>query len=218
MPDKTNDSVPACRLYLITPPKLEPTSFAETLAIALDAGDVGCVQLRLKDLDRGEIARAAEILAPVAQSRDVAFLMNDFPDIARETGCDGVHVGQEDASYEDARRIVGADCIVGVTCHASSHLAMEAADKGADYVAFGAFFATKTKDAKGNATPDILSAWSETTTVPCVAIGGITPANCGPLVKAGADFLAVVSAIWDHAAGPAAAVKEFNKVIADSLG
>jgi thiamine-phosphate pyrophosphorylase len=207
-----NDAL--CRLYLVTPPKLEAASFAEILAAALDAGDVGCVQLRLKDISRDEIARAAEILAPVAQSRDVAFLMNDFPDLARETGCDGVHVGQEDASYDDARRIVGADAIVGVTCHASRHLAMEAAEKGADYVAFGAFFATKTKDAKGNATPDILSAWSAMTTVPSVAIGGITPQNCAPLVQAGADFLAVVSAVWDHPEGPAAAVREFNAAIA----
>jgi thiamine-phosphate pyrophosphorylase len=206
-----------CRLYLVTPPKLEAASFADILAVALDAGDVGCVQLRLKDIARDEIARAAEILAPVAQSRDVAFLMNDFPDLARETGCDGVHVGQEDANYDDARRIVGADAIVGVTCHASRHLAMEAAEKGADYVAFGAFFATKTKDAKGNATPDILSAWSEMTTVPSVAIGGITPQNCAPLVQAGADFLAVVSAVWDHPKGPGAAVKEFNAAIADAV-
>jgi thiamine-phosphate pyrophosphorylase len=205
-----------CRLYLVTPPKLEAASFADILAVALDAGDVGCVQLRLKDIARDEIARAAEILARVAQSRDVAFLMNDFPDLARETGCDGVHVGQEDASYDDARRIVGADAIVGVTCHASRHLAMEAAEKGADYVAFGAFFATQTKDAKGNATPDILSAWSEMTTVPSVAIGGITPQNCAPLVKAGADFLAVVSAVWNHPKGPGAAVKEFNAAIADA--
>ena len=168
MPQK-NDP-PSCRLYLITPPKIEPASFAETLAIALDAGDIGCVQLRLKDIPRDEIARTAEILAPVAQSRDVAFLMNDFPDIARETGCDGVHVGQEDASYDEARRIVGAESIVGVTCHASRHLAMEAAEKGADYVAFGAFFPTSTKDAKGKATPDILSAWSEICAAVCGAM------------------------------------------------
>lgn len=214
MPDTTDEA--ACRLYLITPPKIEAAKFADILALALDAGDVGCVQLRLKDIDKGEIARAAEILAPVAQSRDVAFLMNDFPDIARETGCDGVHVGQEDASYEDARRIVGADAIVGVTCHASRHLAMEAADKGADYVAFGAFFPTQTKDAKGKASPEILAAWSEMTIVPSVAIGGITPQNCVPLIQAGADFLAVVSAVWDHPEGPAAAVKEFNTVIANA--
>jgi thiamine-phosphate pyrophosphorylase len=202
-----------CRLYLITPPRIDVASFAGALSAALDAGDVGCVQIRLKDVPRDEILRAAEVLVPLAQSRDVAVLMNDFPDLARETGCDGVHVGQEDASYDEARRIVGKDAIVGVTCHSSRHLAMEAADKGADYVAFGAFFATATKNAQGGATPDILADWSTSTTVPCVAIGGITPANCAPLVKAGADFLAVVSAVWDHADGPAAAVKEFNQAI-----
>ena len=207
---------PTCRLYLVTPPRLEAASFAETLAIALDAGDVACVQLRLKDLAADEIARAAEVLAPVAQSRNVAFIMNDFPDLAYSTGCDGVHVGQDDASYEDARGIVGADAIVGVTCHASRHLAMEAAEKGADYVAFGAFFPTATKDAKGQASPDIIAAWSEMVTVPCVAIGGITPANCAPLVQAGADFLAVVSAVWDHPDGPAAGVRAFNKAIAEA--
>ena len=207
---------PACRLYLVTPPKIEAARFADILATALDAGDVGCVQLRLKDISKDDIARAAEVLAPIAQSRDVAFLMNDYPDLAFATGCDGVHVGQEDASYDDARRIVGADAIVGVTCHDSRHLAMEAAEKGADYVAFGAFFPTATKNASGAATPDILAAWSEMVTVPSVAIGGITAQNCAPLVQAGADFLAVVSAVWDHPKGPAAAVKEFNAAIADA--
>ncbi len=207
----------SCRLYLITPPRLpDVAAFADHLAAALDAGDVASVQLRLKDCSAEDILRAAEILCPITQSRDVAFLMNDDPDLAVKAGCDGVHVGQEDASYEDTRRIVGDDAIVGVTCHDSRHLAMEAADKGADYVAFGAFFPTATKDAKGNTSPDILEAWSRFTTVPCVAIGGITPANCGDLVRAGADFLAVVSAVWDHPDGPAAAVKEFNQVIAEA--
>ena len=205
-----------CRLYLVTPPRIDAATFADTLALALDAGDVASVQLRLKDIEKSEIARAAEILAPVAQSRDVAFIMNDFPDLARETGCDGVHIGQDDAEYDDARRIVGANAIVGVTCHDSTHLAMEAAEQGADYVAFGAFFPTGTKDAKGQASPEILTAWSEATTVPCVAIGGITPQNCGVLVQAGADFLAVVSAVWNDPKGPAAAVKAFNQAIAEN--
>jgi thiamine-phosphate pyrophosphorylase len=210
-------SEPGCQLYLITPPLIEASSFADTLAGALDAGNVACVQLRLKNVTRDDILKAAEILAPVAQSRDVAFLMNDFPDLAAESGCDGVHVGQEDTDYMEARRIVGKDAIVGVTCHSSKHLAMEAADKGADYVAFGAFYATTTKPAKGGASPDILEDWSQTTNVPCVAIGGITPANCAPLVKAGADFLAVVSAVWDASDGPAAAVKAFNAAIRAAL-
>ncbi len=204
----------SCRLYLITPPRFEPSSFADDLAAALDGGDVACVQLRMKDAPADEILRAAEILLPVTDERDVAFIMNDDPELAVKAGCDGVHVGQQDASYEDARKLLGPDAIVGVTCHDSRHLAMEAADKGADYVAFGAFFPTSTKQAKANPAPDILEAWSTFTTVPCVAIGGITQDNCGPLVQAGADFLAVVAAVWDHPGGPAAAVKAFNEAIA----
>ncbi len=207
---------PPCRLYLITPPKLEPISFKDSLAAALDGGDVACVQLRLKDASRDEVLQAAEILAPVAQERDVAFIMNDDPELAVESGCDGVHIGQEDASYEDARRILGPDAIVGVTCHDSRHLAIEAADKGADYVAFGAFFPTSTKEAKGHPDLEIIETWTMMVTVPCVAIGGITQDNCTPLVKAGADFIAVVSAIWDYEQGPAAAVKAFNDVIAEN--
>ena len=152
------------------------------------------------------------MLGPVTQDRDVAFILNDRPDLAAECGCDGVHVGQEDAAYDDARRIVGADAIVGVTCHDSRHLAMEAAEAGADYVAFGAFFATTTKEAKTRADMEILSWWQEMMTVPCVAIGGITVENCPALVSAGADFLAVASGVWNYPAGPAQAVKAFNAV------
>ena len=202
------------RLYLITPPALDPARFTDLLAEALDAGDVACVQLRLKDADDDTVCRAAERLLPIAQSRDVAFLMNDRPDLALATQCDGVHVGQQDASYADARRLLGPNRIVGVTCHASRHLAMEAAEAGADYVAFGAFFPSGSKEAKHRADPEILRWWSEIMTVPCVAIGGITPENCGPLVAAGADFLAVIGAVWNHPEGPGAAVKAFHKAIA----
>src|SRR5690349_20139004 len=202
------------RLYLITPPAFEPTAFADRLAAALDAGDVACVQLRLKPADDDAIRRAAETLRPVAQRRGVAFLMNDRPDLALATGCDGVHVGQEDASYAEARRILGLGRIVGVTCHASRDLAMEAAEAGADYVAFGAFFPSGSKAVKHRADREILCWWSELMEVPCVAIGGITPENCAPLVTAGADFLAVISAVWDHPDGPGAAVKAFVHAIA----
>lgn len=204
----------ACRLYLITPPVLEPGPFAEDLSRALDGGDVACVQLRLKDADDDAIRTAARALAPIAQARDVAFIMNDRPDLAMETGCDGVHVGQGDTPYADARATLGADRIVGVTCHDSRHLAIEAAEAGADYVAFGAFFPTNTKDASGHPEPEILTWWSELMEVPCVAIGGITAGNCGTLVNAGADFIAVVSAVWGHAEGPAAGVRELNEAIA----
>ncbi len=202
-----------CRLYLVTPPAFDPLRFRDALTQALDAGDVACVQLRLKEAADDDIRRACDILQPIAQRRGAAFLLNDRPDLAAQAGCDGVHVGQEDAPYEEARRLVGADRIVGVTCHDSRHLAIDAAEAGADYVAFGAFFATTTKPSRYRASLDLLAWWSEVMTVPSVAIGGITPQNCAPLVAAGADFLAVVSAVWDHPDGPGAAVRDFNRAI-----
>lgn len=202
-----------CQLYLVTPQKLDPKVFTNDLAAAIDAGNVACVQLRLKEISRDEVASAIDILRPTVQDRDIAFILNDDPELAVETGCDGVHVGQDDMSYKDARKFVGEGAIVGMTCLDSSDLAMRAAEEGADYVAFGAFYPTNTKTSKGRPSPDILTKWSTFTTVPCVAIGGIRPENCSDLINAGADFLAVISAIWDHPEGPAAAVKNFNNII-----
>jgi thiamine-phosphate pyrophosphorylase len=207
----------ACRLYLITPPAFEPAAFAPLLARALDAGDVACVQLRLKGADDDAVKRAAAALLPVTRAREVPLILNDRPDLARATGADGVHVGQADASYREARRAVGDERVVGVTCHASRHLAIEAAEAGADYVAFGAFFPTATKEPKARAPIAIIEWWSEIMVVPCVAIGGITAENCRPLVEAGADFLAVIAGVWEHADGPAAAVRAFERTIAEAL-
>ncbi len=208
------DEPAPCRLYLITPAALEPANFAPLLAAALDAGDIACVQLRLKGESDDKIRRACDALMPVAQSRDVAFILNDRPDLAASIGCDGVHVGQEDTPYKEARRLLGPDRIIGVTCHDDRDLAMEAAEAGADYVAFGAFFPSGTKETKHQPDPEILQWWSEVMTVPVVAIGGITPANCGPLVAAGTDFLAVSGSVWNHPEGSAVAVKDFLKAIA----
>ena len=202
-----------CRLYLITPPAFDPAVFRDTLARALDAGDVAAVQLRLKDADDAALIRAIDALRPVTQSRHVAFLMNDRPDLAVAHGCDGAHVGQTDTPAHVARKVLG-DLIMGVTCHDSRHLAMEAGEAGADYVAFGAFFPTGTKDAPTRADPEILRWWSGLMEIPCVAIGGITAANCAPLVQAGADFLAVVGAVWNFPDGPAAGVRALNAAIA----
>jgi thiamine-phosphate pyrophosphorylase len=209
-----DDTRATTRLYLITPPALDPDRFAKDLEEALAGGDVACLQLRLKEIGDDEICRTARILQPIAQERGVAFIMNDRPDLAAELDCDGVHVGEEDAPYAEARRLLGPDRIVGVTCGDSRHRALVAAEAGADYVAFGAFFPSGTKAAKHRAQPDLLRDWSEMTVVPCVAIGGITQENCAPLVEAGADFLAVIGAIWAHPRGPRAAVSEFNDVFA----
>lgn len=212
----SNDQEAAsCRLYLITPPDIggeAAAGFADTLAAALDAGDVACVQLRLKE-DADTIRRAADILRPITQDREVAFILNDNPGLARELGCDGVHVGQDDVPCHEARDIMGDDSIVGVTCHDSFHLAMEAGEAGADYVAFGAFFESGTKQRKFAPEPDLLARWSAATIIPSVAIGGITVENCAPLVEAGADFLAISAGIWKHPDGPAAAVKAFNAIL-----
>jgi thiamine-phosphate pyrophosphorylase len=207
-----------CRLYLITPPRLDdPAAFARQLEAALDAGDVAALQLRLKDHGQREIAGLGRRLVDLAQARGVAVLMNDDPALAVELGCDGVHIGQEDASYREARRIMGADAMIGVTCHDSRDLAMTAAEEGADYVAFGAFFDTATKAPKARADLEILDIWQETMQTPCVAIGGVTVDNCRPLVTAGADFLAVSAGIWSHPQGPAAAVRAFLGEIEEGL-
>lgn len=203
-----------CRVYLITPPKLDPVPFADLLAAALDAGDAAAVQLRLKDVGDDEWKRAADALRPVAQARDVAFLLNDRADLVRALGCDGVHVGQEDMPATDARRLIGPDATLGVTCKGSRDLAMQAGEDGADYVAFGAFFPSGTKDVSRFIAPDILQWWSDLMELPCCAIGGITAANCAPLVEAGADFLAVVGCVWNHPDGPAAGVRALNEAIA----
>ncbi|MES2032540.1 MAG: thiamine phosphate synthase [Pseudomonadota bacterium] len=207
-----------CRLYLITPPRLDDlAAFGRSLAEALDAGEVAALQIRLKDTPESVIAAAVDVLSPIAQARGVAVILNDRPDLAAKFGCDGVHVGQSDASYAEARRIMGKAAMIGVTCHDSRHLAMEAAEAGADYVAFGAFFPTTTKDASTRAEPEILTIWQETMEVPCVAIGGITVETAAAIAQAGADFIAVSAGVWSHPDGPGAAVKAFEAEIAKGV-
>ena len=207
-----------CRLYLITPPEIaDLAGFARELDHALDGGDVACLQIRLKSREGvpapdGHILNLGRHIIPRAQDRGVAVLINDRPDLAVELGADGVHVGQSDMPYASARKLVGPDAIVGVTCHDSRHLAMEAGEAGADYVAFGAFYPTDTKTPSAKAEPDLLSWWQELMELPCVAIGGVTADNARPLVAAGADFLAVSAGVWKHARGPGEAVRAFNAI------
>ena len=198
-----------CRLYLISPPRIAPTDFSGVLKDALQGGDVASFQLRLKGVSDDEIRRACDALRPIVQANGTAFILNDRPDLAAELGCDGAHVGQDDASYAEARALL-PQAIVGVTCHDSRHLAMEAAEAGADYVAFGAFFPTTTKEPKTAADIELLRWWGEMMVVPVVAIGGITVQNAPALVEAGADFLAVAAGVWEHPDGPQAAVRAFN--------
>ena len=202
-----------CQLYLISPPELGE-DFADRLDAALGGGPVAAFQLRMKGADDEMILRAAERLIPVCAARETAFILNDRIDLAKACGADGVHLGQSDGDPREARRLLGPAAQIGVTCHASRHLAMEAGEAGADYVAFGAFFPTRTKETGHRPDPSILGWWSRLFEIPCVAIGGITPDNGAVLVEAGADFLAICSSVWDHAKGPAAAVRAFEKVLA----
>lgn len=209
---------PPCALYLITPPSIpDLAAFAGRLDQALGAGSVAALQIRLKDADDAAILAAVAALKPVAQAHGVAVILNDRPDLAARSGCDGVHVGQSDASYAEARRVMGPSAMIGVTCHDSRELAMDAAEAGADYVAFGAFFPTATKATTHRPEPEILTIWQETVETPCVAIGGITAANAGDLARAGADFVAVSAAVWSHPDGPAAAVREIDQVLASAF-
>ena len=204
---------PPCQLYLISP--LDVTGgFADRLARALDAGPVAAFQFRVKHVDQHEAARLAEPLQRICADREVAFIVNDSVSLAKRLGADGVHLGQDDGDPREARAALGPDVQIGVTCHDSRHLAMEAGDAGADYVAFGAFYPTTTKQTEHRPEPVILSWWSALFELPSVAIGGITPANAAPLVAAGADFLAVSNAVWGG--DEAAAVAAFGAVLAGS--
>lgn len=201
-----------CQLYLISPLDVSG-EFPLRLERALDAGAgvVTAFQFRVKGVDQHEAARLAEPLQAICAAREVAFIVNDDVALAKRLGADGVHLGQGDGDPREAREELGREAQIGVTCHASKHLAMEAGEAGADYVAFGAFFASTTKQNEHRPAPEILEWWSTLFEIPCVAIGGITPENCAPLIAAGADFLAVSGAIWNG--DEVAAVKAFAEQI-----
>jgi thiamine-phosphate pyrophosphorylase len=197
------------QLYLISPPKLD-AGFGDRLIAALEGGSVAAFQFRVKDVDQHEAARLAEPLQRICSDREVAFIVNDSMALAKRLGADGVHLGQDDGGPREARALLGPSAQIGVTCHDSRHLAMEAGEAGADYVAFGSFFPTLTKEVSHRPEPTILSWWAALFELPSVAIGGITPANAPVLIDAGADFLAVCAAVWQHPEGAGAGVAAFE--------
>ena len=204
---------PACQLYLISPLEVGG-DFPARLEEALSSGPVAAFQFRVKGIDPHVAFALAEPLQAICASHDVAFIVNDSIGLAKRLNADGVHLGQDDGDPGMARAELGKHAQIGVTCHNSRHLAMEAAEAGADYVAFGAFFPTTTKEAKHVADLDTVEKWSMVTEIPCVAIGGITPENARPVIEAGADFIAVSGGVWNHPEGPAAAVQAFNALLA----
>lgn len=207
---RRDDRRPPCQLYLVSPLDVAG-NFPERLTRALGAGPVAAFQFRVKDVDQHAAAALAEPLQRICSDADVAFIVNDSIGLAKRLGADGVHLGQGDGDAREARDALGPSAQIGVTCHDSRHLAMEAGETGADYVAFGAFYPTATKEVRHRPDPVILSWWSALFEIPCVAIGGITPANAAPLVAAGADFLAVSGAVWNG--DEQAAIRAFAAVL-----
>lgn len=203
---------PPAQLYLVSPDTIGP-EFAPHLADALGAGPVAAFQLRLKGKSDEQVLETASVLLPICREHDVAFILNDRMDLAQACGADGVHLGQADGDPAAARALLGPQAQIGRTCHDSRHFALEAGEAGCDYIAFGAFYPTQTHTTRYRPDPSILSWWATITGIPSVAIGGITPANARPLVEAGADFIAAVSAVWDHPDGPAEAIRQFNAVL-----
>lgn len=212
-----------CKLYLISPPSFKTDEMADNLRDAFKGGEIGAFQLRMKNKDYNtgqfiaapdeeKVREAIEILKPICHNYGCNFILNDNPKLAAETGCDGVHVGIEDITVKEAEKIVGKNMVVGASCYDSKDRAFQACEDGADYVAFGAFYDTKTKTPRGRPTTDLLKFWSTYSNIPCVAIGGIKVENAAPLVKAGADFIAVVTGVWQYNKGVSQAVKDFNTI------
>ncbi|KAF0106543.1 MAG: thiamine-phosphate pyrophosphorylase [Hyphomonadaceae bacterium] len=202
------------QLYLISPPKIDDVlKFQKTLDEIIAVGEIACFQLRLKEIENRDIAKIGKEIFPILQDAGIACIMNDNARLARDTHADGVHLGQSDGTIKEAREILGKDATIGVTCHNSTHLGLVAAEQGADYVAFGAFYETQTKISAPRAELEILKWWQDVMEIPCVAIGGITPENALPIINAGADFIAVSSAIWNNPQGPAQAVIKYNEVV-----
>ena len=224
-----------CQLYAITPPSITLSQFMPELQAALETGAIGCVQLRLKEASTNDVREAALAMLPLTHEYEVPLILNDALDLAHELDVDGVHLGQEDLlaygsdphkstlnAIRKVRKRLSDELALGITCHASSHLAMEAGEAGADYVAFGAFYPTTSKPKEklekwGTPSIELLTQWSEGSTVPCVAIGGITPQNCAPLVRAGADFIAAITGIWNHPQGAAAGALAYQQAIAEAV-
>lgn len=213
-----------CKLYLISPPVFELDEMAQNLKEAFKGGTISAFQLRMKKKDalsgqyivapdEDEVREAIKLLMPICREHDCVFILNDNPYLAAEMGCDGVHLGEDDMSVQEARKIVGKNVVIGASCYGSKDKAFIAAEQGADYVAFGAFYDTQTKTPKGRPTPDLIEFWHQYTDVPCVAIGGIKVDNAAPIIKASPDFIAVVTGVWDYPDGITQAVKDFNEVI-----
>ncbi|HHL43312.1 MAG TPA: thiamine phosphate synthase [Hellea balneolensis] len=202
---------PTCQIYLITPPSIgDIQAFSRILQTTLAAAPIACLQIRIKDRAPEDIINLATEIVPICHAHETLVIMNDDPHLVAPCQADGVHLGQSDMDIKNAQQLLEDDAIIGITCHNSTSLAIEAAMSDADYVAFGSFFESATKPEARPADLEILQWWRHTTIIPSVAIGGITVDNAEAIIKAGADYIALSSGVWDYAKGPAEAVKRLS--------
>lgn len=201
------------KLYLISPPKFDLDSFAIQLENALATKQVPVFQLRMKDVPDQDIITAAQKLQKVCHKYQTNFILNDRLDLALKIKADGVHLGSDDGEINVARKKSPKNFIIGASCYDSKHRIMTASEEGADYVSLGTFFLSNTKNSSGKPTLELLKWCADYINVPVVAIGGINSDNCFDLVKNGADFLAVISDVWQNKNGADVGVNSLIKAI-----
>ena len=183
-------------IYLISPNKIYP-QFYQDLKKVVKTGKIGLFQLRLKKYSIKQKIEIGKKILRICKKYNVRFLVNDDPLLSKKLNADGCHLGQKDMNMTEARKIIG-NKIIGITCHNSINLAKAAIKEKADYIAFGAFYSTKTKKVKYKATPKILNKVKKITKIPIVAIGGINISNYKKLLLNNANFLAISSYVWSN--------------------
>lgn len=229
-----DEDIRDCQLYLISPEGLDAAAFASKLEAALAAvpGRVGAFQLRLPDADDATITAAAKMLQPICAEHGVAFFLSDVVSLVAPLRADGIHLEKSRKTIGEVRQMVGEDVVIGVSCGDSRDRAMQVGNDGADYVSFqvvhcakpAGFASPEPAERRPSENQEIfrgqlenLRWWQMFFVLPCVAAGGVTLENAAELVAAGADFLALRGAVWEHPVGPGAAVKAFDAIITQAL-
>ena len=198
-------------IYLISPQKIRGSQFYEELQQVLKTNKVKYFQLRLKKISDRNLLKISKKIKKIVRKNNVKFLINDKPSIAKRVGADGCHIGQKDINFTRSRKILGKSKIIGITCHNSKKLALNAKRQGANYVAFGSFFESSTKKTAFKANLEILRWTKKKISMPIVAIGGINSINYKKILTSGADFIACSSYIWNNKKlDPVSAINKFK--------
>tara|TARA_B100000579_G_scaffold329492_1_gene279551 strand:+ start:571 stop:1185 length:615 start_codon:yes stop_codon:yes gene_type:complete len=198
-------------IYLISPKIIDKKHFYKNLNNILKTNKVKYFQLRLKKISDAKLIKISKKVRKIVKKNNVKFLINDKPSIAKMVGADGCHIGQKDMDLINARKILGRNKIIGVTCHNSKKLALRAKKYRANYVAFGSFFKSLTKKTAFRANLEILRWAQKKINMPCVAIGGINSSNYKKILLNGANFIACSNYVWKNKKlDPVSAINKLN--------